>query len=101
MITEFGAEGARPGPVTQKGSYEFQSKFAVDHLACTPPSRYVNGSIDWALRDFRVTPKWQGGAPAAWATPPWHNKSPIEETDVRKPLYFELQRLFRGVKPLR
>ena len=101
MITEFGAEGARPGALTQKGSYEFQSKFAADHLAVHASKPYVNGSIHWALRDFRVTPKWQGGAPAAWATPPWHNKSPIEESDVRKPLYFELQRLFRRVKPLR
>jgi hypothetical protein len=101
MITEFGAEGARPGPVTQKGSYEFQSKFAVDHLGVHASKRYVNGSIYWALRDFRVTPKWRGGAPAAWSTPPWHNKSPIEENDVRKPLYFELRRLFRRVNPLR
>ena len=101
MITEFGAEGARPGALTQKGSYEFQSKFVADHLAVHASKPYVNGSIHWALRDFRVTPKWQGGAPATWATPPWHNKSPIEESDVRKPLYFELQRLFRRVKPLR
>ena len=101
MITEFGSEAARAGPVTQRGSYEFQSKFAADHLAVHASKRYVNGSIHWALRDFRVTPQWQGGAPAGWATPPWHNKSPIEENDAKKPLYFELRRLFRKVKPLR
>ncbi len=76
MITEFGAEAARAGLVTQRGSYEFQSKYAADHLAVHASKPYLNGSIYWALRDFRVTPKWQGGAPAAWSTPPWHNKSP-------------------------
>ena len=51
---------------------------------------YVYGSIHWALRDFRVDPTWQGGAPAEWATPPWHNKSLIEETNGRKPAFFAL-----------
>ena len=45
----------------------------------------MNGSIAWALKDFRVTPEWLGGAPAAWGTPPWHNKSLIEETGKPKP----------------
>ena len=101
MITEFGSEASRPGPVTQRGSYEFQAKFAADHLAVHASKPYVNGSIHWALRDFRVTPAWKGGAPADWSTPPWHNKSPIEENDGLKPLYFELRRLFRRVNPLR
>jgi beta-glucuronidase len=100
MITEFGAEGARSGPATQRGSYEYQVRFAREHLAVHASKPYVNGSIQWALRDFRVEPTWTGGAPAGWTTPPWNNKSPIEETDARKPLYFELRRLFRKVKPL-
>ena len=33
VITEFGAEAARSGPVEQKGTYEFQRKFAAEHLA--------------------------------------------------------------------
>lgn len=101
VITEFGAEAARYGPVEQKGTYEFQRKYALDHLAIHGSKPYVNGSIYWALRDFRVHPSWSGGAPDGWTTPPWHNKSLIEETNARKPAYLSVARVFRRTKPLR
>jgi hypothetical protein len=100
VITEFGAEASRSGPVEQKGTYEFQRKFVLDHLAIHSSKRFVNGSIHWALRDFRVHQTWQGGAPDGYATPPWHNKSLIEENNHRKPAFLAVARLFRRIKPL-
>jgi beta-glucuronidase len=100
VITEFGAEASRSGPVEQKGTYEFQRKFALDHIAIHSSKRFVNGSIYWALRDFRVHPTWPGGAPPDYATPPWHNKSLIDETNVRKPAFLSVARVFRRTKPL-
>jgi beta-glucuronidase len=101
VITEFGAEGSRAGPVEQPGSYEYQRKFVADHIAVHASKPYIYGSIHWALRDFRVDPTWEGGAPADWATPPWHNKSLIEETNRRKPAFRTVQRLWRKTRPLR
>jgi len=101
VITEFGAEATRSGPVEQKGTYEFQRKWVMDHLAIHASKPYVNGSIHWALRDFRVHPTWQGGAPDGWAAPPWHNKSLIEENNHRKPVFLDVARLYRRTKPLR
>jgi beta-glucuronidase len=101
VITEFGAEATRSGPVEQKGTYEFQRKFAMDHLAIHGSKRFVAGSIYWALRDFRVHQTWQGGAPEEYAQPPWHNKSLIEENNQRKPVFLDVARLFRRTKPLR
>jgi hypothetical protein len=95
MITEFGAEAVRHGPASQRGSYEFQQKYAIDHLRIHQSKPYVAGSIWWALRDFRVEPTWTGGAPKDWSTPPWNNKSLIEEFNARKPLYFELRKRWR------
>jgi beta-glucuronidase len=100
VITEFGAEATRSGPVEQKGTYEFQRKFAMDHLAIHGSKRFVNGSIYWALRDFRVHQTWQGGAPEEYAQPPWHNKSLIEQDNRRKPVFLDVARLFRRTKPL-
>jgi hypothetical protein len=100
LITEYGAEALGPGPVEQKGSFEFQSRFAVDHLRVHASKPYVNGSIWWALRDFRVHPQWLGGAPPEWATPPWHNKSLIGERNDRKPAYFEMKKRWRKTNPL-
>ena len=100
VITEFGAEASRSGPVEQKGTYEFQRKFVLDHLAIHSSKRFVNGSIHWALRDFRVHQTWQGGAPDSYATPPWHNKSLIEENNHRKPAFLSVAKLFRRTRPL-
>ena len=101
VITEFGAEATRSGPEQQKGTYEFQRRFAMDHLAIHGSKPFVNGSIYWALRDFRIHQTWQGGAPDEYASPPWHNKSLIEETNARKPAFLPVARLFRRTKPLR
>jgi beta-glucuronidase len=101
VITEYGAEALRPGPVRQKGSFEFQRKFAVDHLRVHASKPYVNGSIWWALRDFRVHPQWSGGAPDGWTIPPWHNKSLIEEHNGRKPVYFDMRKRWRQTRALR
>jgi beta-glucuronidase len=101
VITEFGAEATAYGPVEQKGTYEFQRKFVMDHLAIHASKPFVNGSIHWALRDFRVHQTWQGGSPEGYANPPWHNKSLIEENNHRKPVFNDVARLYRRTKPLR
>jgi beta-glucuronidase len=101
LITEFGAEATRSGPEEQKGTYEFQRKWVMDHLAIHTSKPFVNGSIHWALRDFRVHQTWQGGAPDGYSLPPWHNKSLIEENNHRKPAFLDVARLYRRTKPLR
>jgi beta-glucuronidase len=101
FITEYGAEASRSGPVEQKGSFEFQTAFMRQHLAIHASKPYVNGSIAWALRDFRVEPGWLGGAPREWATPPWHNKSLIDESGKPKPVFRVMQRSWRRTRPLR
>jgi beta-glucuronidase len=101
MITEFGAESVRDGPASQPGSRQFQAKFVLQHLRIHASKDFVAGSIHWALRDFRVDPTWTGGAPRDWSTPPWNNKSLIEEFNERKPVYFELRKRWRKASAFR
>ena len=101
MITEYGAEASGPGPADQRGTYGFQTRYTLAHLRIHNSKRYLAGSIAWALRDFRVEPSWQGGAPLAYSTPPWNNKSLIEETNARKPVYFELRKRWRKASAFR
>ena len=96
LITEFGAEATRNGPVDQKGTLEFQEKFVRDHYAIHASKRFVNGSIVWILKDFRVYPEWLGGADPAWAAPPWNNKGLIDEKGTPKPAFTSLSRIWRG-----
>jgi hypothetical protein len=86
--------------VEQKGTFEFQRKFVMDHLAIHTSKPFINGSIHWALRDFRVHQTWTGGAPDEYAQPPWHNKSLIEENNHRKPVFLSVARVFRRTKPM-
>jgi beta-glucuronidase len=101
MITEVGAEAVRDGPATQRGSYQFQRRYLIQHLRIHASKPFVAGSIAWALRDFRVDPTWTGGAPRDWSTPPWNNKSLIEEFNARKPVYFDLRKRWRHSRALR
>jgi beta-glucuronidase len=101
MITEFGAEAVRDGPASQRGSFQFQRRYTIQHLRIHASKPFVAGSIAWALRDFRVDPTWTGGAPRDWSTPPWNNKSLIEEFNGRKPVYFDLRKRWRHSRALR
>jgi beta-glucuronidase len=101
FITEYGAEASRSGPPEQPGTFEFQTNYMRQHLAIHASKPYVNGSIAWALKDFRVTPEWLGGAPPEYGTPPWHNKSLIDESGTPKPVFYVMKRLWRRTKPLR
>ena len=59
------------------------------------------GWLERALKDFRVDPTWTGGAPAAWGTPPWHNKSLIEQTGQPKPVFFAVKSRWSRTRPFR
>ena len=102
FVTEYGAEANRNGPETEKGTFAFQNKWTIDHLNIHASRPFVNGSILWALRDFRVAPGWSGGnIPAKSANSPWNNKSPIDESGMRKPLWNLVQQRFRVTSAFR
>jgi beta-glucuronidase len=101
FITEFGAEASGHGPATARGTYEFQSNFLRDQLAVQDSRSYLNGSLIWILKDFRVVPGWTGGNDPARAVPPWNEKGLIEENGARKPAFYLVRDNFRHTKPLR
>jgi beta-glucuronidase len=63
FITEFGAEGSRPGPASHKGTFAFQKDFLARQLNALGRLRGVNGKLVWLLRDFVARPGWSGGDP--------------------------------------
>ncbi|HEV2724556.1 MAG TPA: glycoside hydrolase family 2 TIM barrel-domain containing protein [Thermoleophilaceae bacterium] len=92
FVTEFGAEANRVGPEAEKGTLDFQTRWMREHLAIHDSRRFVNGSIVWALKDFRVHPTWGGGNPAP--NPPWNNKGLLDESGTPKPAFWEVRRHF-------
>lgn len=96
FITETGAEANRDGPVEERGTYQFQSDFANYHYGVYATKPWLSGALWWTIEEFAVKPGWDGGNP--WPMPPVHQKAPITMTGVKKPVFYDLQRIYKGTK---
>jgi glycosyl hydrolase family 2 len=99
VISEFGAEANRDGPVEERGTYAYQQDFVNFHLGVYATKPWLSGAVYWALQEFRVRPGWQGGNPRP--QPPIHQKGLVTFDGRRKPAFFDAQRLFRATEQLR
>jgi beta-glucuronidase len=99
VISEFGAEANRDGPVEERGTYAHQQDFVNYHLGVYATKPWLSGAVYWALQEFRVRPGWQGGNPRP--QPPIHQKGLVTFDGRRKPAFFEAQRLFGATLQLR
>jgi len=97
MVTEFGAEANRDGPVEEKGTWAFQQDFINFHLGVYTQKSWLSGAVYWALNEFRVRPGWDGGNPRP--SPPLHQKGVLRYGDFsHKPAWSDLQRNYAGTK---
>ena len=94
MVTEFGAEANRDGPLDERGTYEFQTQFATSQLNALTATPWLSGAIWWALQDFQVRPGWTGGNP--YPTPPLFSKGLLDFSGQPKPAFAAVQQLFRA-----
>jgi hypothetical protein len=98
VVTEFGAEANRVGPVEEKGTYAFQQDFVNYHLGIYAQKPWLSGAIYFALQEFRVRPNWDGNNPRP--NPPLHEKGLVTFDGVRKPAFGDVQRIFRGTQQI-
>ncbi len=96
VVSEFGAEADRHGPVEERGTYEFQQAFLDYHLGVFASKPYLGGAIYWALEEFRARPDWAGGNP--YPNPPMHEKGLIAFNGARKPAYADARAAFRAIR---
>jgi beta-glucuronidase len=99
IVTEFGAEANRHGPVTEKGTYEFQADFLKFHLDVFAQKPWVSGALVWNLRDFRVKPGWAGGNPLPH--PPVNEKGLIDDFGNFKPAWAVVRDVIKVTGPYR
>ncbi len=98
VVTETGAEANREGPVEEKGTFAFQQDFVNFHFGVYATKPWLSGAIWWGLEEFRVRPGWEGGNPRP--VPPIHAKGLITFDGVRKPAFFDVQRIFKATTQL-
>ena len=98
MISEFGAEANRDGPIEERGTFQFQQDFITYHLGVYATKPWLSGAVYWALQEFRVRPQWDGGNPRA--LPPLHQKGVVSFDGAPKPGFGTLQQQFRATKQI-
>ena len=92
MVTEFGAEANRDGPVEEKGTWAFQQDWVNYQLGIFATKPWLSGAMYWALNEFWVRPGWEGGNPRP--SSPIHQKGLVTYDGVRKPAFADVQRSY-------
>ncbi len=93
MITEFGFEGNRDGPVEERGTFAYQAATAAFHLNVFASKPYISAAMWFAMQDFAARPGWGGGNPLP--DPPFVQKGPIDiNGNQREPLFSTLQSIY-------
>jgi beta-glucuronidase len=94
MVTEFGFEGNRDGPVEVRGTYQFQANATQFHLNVFASKPYLSGAIWFAMQSFAARPGWTGGNPQG--DPPWVEKGEIDQFGNPTPLFPLIQSIYKS-----
>jgi beta-glucuronidase len=98
MVSEFGFEANRHGPVEERGTYEFQSNAAAYHLATFASKPWLSGAIYWLLQDFAARPGWGGGNPRP--DPPFVEKGLVDVNGNLKPAWSVVSQIYHRTRQL-
>ncbi len=98
MVSEFGFEGSRPGPVEERGTYDFQSNSLAFHLNVFAQKPWLAATMYFAMQDFAARPGWSGGDPSPH--PPFVEKGVLDAAGDRKPAFAVMQAANRAVRQL-
>jgi beta-galactosidase/beta-glucuronidase len=99
VMTEYGAEATRSGPVDEKGTYEFQDDYIRRVLDVVKRNEFMDGALYWTLREFAVKPDWLGGLTTDADPRPdaIHNKGLMSYDGVEKPAFSVLREGIAGL----
>ena len=93
MISEFGFEGNRNGPVEERGTYQFQAAAAAFHLGVFASKPYISAAMWFALQNFAASPGWGGGNP--FPDPPFVQKGEIDlQGNPVQPLFSTIHSIY-------
>ena len=98
LITEFGFEGSRPGPVEERGTYASQINAMQYHLGVFASKPYLSGAIWFAMQDFAARPGWSGGDPVAHA--PFVEKGVVDLRGNLKQAFGAMAAIYHGVNQI-
>lgn len=96
MVTEFGFDGNRNGPVEEYGTYQFQDNMLAFHLAVMATKPWLSGAIIQTLQDFIAFPGYNGGNP--WPTSEVNTKGLVDLYGNLKPAFGVVSSIFHATR---
>jgi beta-glucuronidase len=85
IVTEFGFDGNRNGPVEEYGTYQFQANMLTYDLGVFATKPWLSAAILQTLQDFDAYPDYNGANP--WADPPLNQKGLLDSYGNEKPAF--------------
>ncbi|HWF72987.1 MAG TPA: glycoside hydrolase family 2 TIM barrel-domain containing protein [Solirubrobacteraceae bacterium] len=83
MVTEFGFDGNRAGPIEEYGTYAFQADAISYHLGVFATKPWLSGAMYFALQNYVAYPGYAGGDPAS--NQPFNEKGVVDFQGNPKP----------------
>lgn len=94
MVSEFGFDGDRVGPVDDRGTYAFQDDSIAFHLGVFAAKPWLSGAIYFSLQDFASRPGYDGSNPIG--TPPFVTNGLFDVDGNPKPALAVVQAIYRA-----
>ncbi len=98
MITEFGFEANRDGPVEERGTYAFQANAVAFHLNVFATKPWLSGALYFALQNFVAWPGYAGGDPEP--DPPFHQKGLLDFNGAPKPAWSVVSQIYHSTQQM-
>ncbi|MBV9804212.1 MAG: hypothetical protein JO130_13515 [Solirubrobacterales bacterium] len=98
MVTEFGFDADRDGPVEERGTYAFQADSVAFHLGVFATKPWLSGAMYFALQDYVAFPQYSGGDPRP--DPPYNQKGLLDSGGTPKPAFSVVSQIYHATQQL-
>ena len=98
MITEFGFDGSRDGPVEERGTYAFQANSVAFHLNVFATRPWLSGAMYFALQNYVAFPQYSGGDPRP--DPPFNQKGLVDFAGNPKPAFAAVSQIYHATQQI-
>jgi len=98
MITEFGFDANRDGPVEERGTYAFQADSVAFHLGVFATKSWLSGAMYFALQNYVAFPAYSGGDPRP--DPPYNEKGLVDFNGNEKPSWSVVSQIYHATQQI-
>jgi beta-glucuronidase len=98
MVSEFGFDGNRNGPVEEYGTYQFQANMLAFHLGVFATKPWLSAAMIQTLQDFIAFPGYGGGNP--FPNSPVNTKGLVDPYGNAKPAFAVVSASFRSAQQI-